>query len=294
MKIKTKQSETEFNESMLPHNRVEVFWDVLKLHWRAFLILSLVLILGFLPLLTCLFIRDNFALSLSLKVAEGSMSAEDRLIYLKYAHLICAGASWISLYFLAAAICVVTRFINRFIWYEPLFIKEDIALAFKNGYKSAFICATFAGIIIVINKAMLFVSDNIFIQMIPVMIFIPFIALPLLLTYVQSNIYIGKFSQLLRNSIAIYIKEAPKVLLFGLLLFAPLLFSILEQFLIVKYISSVAFLFLFENLLIMMFLLCSHHIFDKYINENQFPEIFKKGLYIEKNNQEIVGGHYEN
>ena len=88
MKIKTKQSQTDFQVNQLPHNRVQVFWDVLKLHWRTFLILDLVLFVGILPLLAVLFFRDNYALGLAAKVAEGTMSAEDRLATLKYAHLI--------------------------------------------------------------------------------------------------------------------------------------------------------------------------------------------------------------
>ena len=282
MKIKTKQSKIEFQENQLPHNRAQVFWDVIKLHWRAILILDLILFVGILPLLVCLFFRDNYALGLSIKVANGEMTAEDRLNILRYAHLICAGACWICLYIFAIAVCVVTRFINRLVWYEPLFVKEDIHLALKNGYKSAAICATFAGIIIVVQKAMLFVTDNVFIQIIPVAVFIPFIGLPLLLAFMQSTIYEGKFSQLVKNSIALYIKEAPVVLLFGLLLFAPLLFVILEQFLIVKYIVVAVYILFIEIFFIMMFQLSCNYIFDKFINKEQFPNIYKKGLFIEQ------------
>ena len=279
MKIKTKQSQTDFQVNQLPHNRVQVFWDVLKLHWRTFLILDLVLFVGILPLLAVLFFRDNYALGLAAKVAEGTMSAEDRLATLKYAHLICAGICWVCLYIFAIAVCFVTRFIRQLSWYEPLFVKEDLSMALKTGYGTAAICATFAGIIIVIQKAMLFVTDIIWIQVIPVAIFLTFIGLPLLLTFVQSTMYIGKFSQMLKNGVIIYFKEAPKVLLFGLLLFTPLLFTMLEQFLIVKYIVVVAYVILFETLFIFMFYLCCNSIFDKYINKEQFPQIYRKGLY---------------
>ena len=281
MKIKTKQNKTDFQVNQLPHNRAQVFWDVLKLHWRTFLILDLVLLIGFLPLLTCLFFRDHYAVGLSAKVANGLMSAEERLTNLKYAHLICAGASWICLYFLAFIICIVTRFIRQLVWYEPLFVKEDIANGLKNGFKTAVICATFSGTIIVVQKSMLFVTDNPFLQAIPVALFIPFIGLPLLLAFVEATIYIGGFGQILKNSIAMYIKEAPKVLLFGLLLFIPLLATLLESFLMVKYIVLLVYILFFENLFIMMFYLCANNIFDKYINREQFPNIYKKGLYVE-------------
>ena len=281
MKIKTRQSKTEFQSSLLPHNRKQVFWDVIKLHWRTLLILSLVLLVGALPLLACLFIRDQYALTLTAKVANGTMTIEDRLATLKYAHLICAGACWLCLYVLAIAVCIVCRFVRQLVWYEPIFVKEDLGLAFKNGYKGAAICATFAGIIIVVQKAMLFVTDNVFLQIIPVAIFIPFVALPLLLAFVQSTMYIGKFSQMLKNAILMYIKEAPIVLLFGLLLFTPLLFTIWEQLLIVKYIVLITYLLLFEVPFMMMFYLGCNSIFDKYINREQFPQIYKKGLYVE-------------
>ena len=283
MKIRTKQSKTEFQSNLLPHNRKQVFWDVIKLHWRTLLLLSLVLLVGVLPLLACLFIRDQYALTLTVKVNNGTMSVEDRLATLKYAHLICAGACWLSLYILAIAVCIVCRFIRQLVWYEPIFTKEDLGLALKNGYKAAAICATFGGIIIVVQKATLFVSDNIFVQIIPVAIFIPFLALPLLLAFVQSTMYLGKFSQMLKNAMLMYLKEAPIVLLFGLLLFTPLLFTMWEQLLIVKYIVLIVYLFLFEVPFIMMFYLGCNHIFDKYINKEQFPQIYKKGLYVESN-----------
>lgn len=283
MNIKTKQSATEFEMNQLPHNRKQVFWDVIKLHWRMLLVLSLVLLVGLLPLLTCLFIRDQYALVLAARVNDGTMSPEDRLATLKIVYLICAGACWVCLYIFALAVCIVVRFVRQLIWYEPIFVKEDIAMGIKNGYKGAAICSTFAGIIIVVHRLMLFVTDNVFVQIIPVAIFIPFIALPLLLAFIQSTIYIGSFSQMLKNAIAMYIKEAPIVLLFGLLLFTPLLFTMLEQFLIVKYIVVVVYIYLFELAFIMMFSLGSNYIFDKYINKEQFPQMYKKGLYVESN-----------
>ena len=288
MNIKTKQSATEFEMNQLPHNRKQVFWDVIKLHWRMLLVLSLVLLIGLLPLLTCLFLRDQYALILTSRVNDGSMSPEDRLATLKVAYLICAGACWLCLYIFAIAVCIVLRFIRQLIWYEPIFIKEDISTGLKNGYKGAAICATFAGIIIVVHRLMLFVSDNVFVQIIPVAIFIPFIALPLLLAFIQSTIYIGSFSQMIKNAIAMYIKEAPIVLLFGLLLLSPLLFSIMEQFIIVKYIVVVVYIYLFEVAFIMMFSLGANHIFDKYINKEQFPQMYKKGLYVEPNKKTEV------
>lgn len=283
MNIKTKQSATEFEMNQLPHNRKQVFWDVIKLHWRMLLVLSLVLLVGLLPLLTCLFIRDQYALVLAARVNDGTMSPENRLATLKIVFLICAGACWVCLYIFALAVCIVVRFVRQLIWYEPIFVKEDIAMGIKNGYKGAAICSTFAGIIIVVHRLMLFVTDNVFVQIIPVAIFIPFIALPLLLAFIQSTIYIGSFSQMLKNAIAMYIKEAPIVLLFGLLLFTPLLFTMLEQFLIVKYIVVVVYIYLFELAFIMMFSLGSNYIFDKYINKEQFPQMYKKGLYVEPN-----------
>ena len=281
MNIKTKQSATEFEMNQLPHNRKQVFWDVIKLHWRMLLVLSFVLLIGLLPLLTCLFLRDQYALILTSRVNDGSMSPEDRLATLKVAYLICAGACWLCLYIFAIAVCIVLRFIRQLIWYEPIFVKEDISTGLKNGYKGAAICATFAGIIIV-------VSDNFFVQIIPVAIFIPFIALPLLLAFIQSTIYIGSFSQMIKNAIAMYIKEAPIVLLFGLLILSPLLFSIMEQFIIVKYIVVVVYIYLFEVAFIMMFSLGANHIFDKYINKEQFPQMYKKGLYVEPNKKTEV------
>jgi len=281
MKIKTKQSKTDFQTEKLPHTRTQVFWDVLKINWRTFFVLAFVLFAGFVPMLLCLFFRDNYALGLSVRMSRGEISKEAALSLYKYAHLICAGACWVSFYFLAVAICFATRFIRQMIWYEPIFVKEDLAKALKNGYGSAAICATFAGIILVVSKLMLFISNNAIVQIIPAAIFIPFISMPLLLTYVQSTIYLGKFSQLLKNSIALYIKEALKVLLFGLLLLLPILFALMDQFLMVKYIVLSAYLLVFENLFILMFYLVCNHIFDKYINREQFPEIYKKGLYIE-------------
>lgn len=282
MKIKTKVSKEEFKEYQLPSTRKQVFFDVLKLHWRSFLVLGFVLIIGTLPLLACLFVRDNYALSLSMKLANGEIDASTRLLYVKYAHLICAFTCWLSLYFLLIAICIVARIISKLIWYEPVFFKDDIGLSLKNGYKCGAICMTFIGLILVIQSGMLFITDNLFLQIIPGALFIPFVGLPLLLTFMQSTIYQGSFLQLFKNSIAMYLKETLKVLLFGLLLLLPLLFAIIERFLIVKYIFIVAYLFFFENLFIMMFQLNSNYIFDKYINENQYPEIYKKGLYIQK------------
>lgn len=278
---KNKVAKTDFTSEKLPHNRKEVFFDVLKMHWRTVLILALLVVIAFLPLCVIAFFRDNYGLALSIKVQEGSMSAEDRLATMKIVHIIAAGCEWASLYFACLFVGPIVRIIRQLVWNEPLFFKEDFIKGLKNNYKNGAIVATMTGIVMVITKVTLLIGNNGIVQAIPLALFLAFIVPPMILTYCMGSIYNGKFFKLFKNSILIYIKEAPLMIVFAFLLVGPIFLSFMDNNLIAKYIIAACLLFFVIPLTSIIYYLYANHIFDKWINKEKFPDFYKKGIYIE-------------
>ena len=57
-KIK-RHADKDFTERQLPHNRIDLFFDCIKLRWREFLIIGFMIALSMLPIFVLGVMRDN-------------------------------------------------------------------------------------------------------------------------------------------------------------------------------------------------------------------------------------------
>ena len=276
--MKRKMKETDFDYGDLPSNRFQVFFDVLKLRWKTFFLLGFFLLLGFLPLLAVIFIRDNYVLSLSYRVAREEMTAVDANSLNLKAHFTAACISSVCLFIAALPICGAIRVIRQMVWGEPLFFKEDFLLGIKTLYKHACIVCVFIAAILILDAFMPFISDNSILCALAFVLFLAFIVPPLLFAIFQSSIYQGSFFQFYKNGILFYIKEFPKAVLFNLLLLCPCFLGFMTSFLVVKYILLLVLIFAFLPYAIMANSLFYNSVFDRYINETNYPELVHKGF----------------
>lgn len=281
-----KVSEKDFTIAQLPHNHVDVFKDVFKNHWRMLIVISLILFVALAPYIICHFLRDNYCLSIAIQASQGVIDEKEATRFTVNAHLLFSFFSALSALFFSVILGGVLRIYRQLIWQEPVFFKEDFILGIKNNFKSCFISGIIIGLMIIANKMMLFTNFNIIVCYIPLAVFIAFLLNPILLSVCQSTFYTNKYRAFLKNSFLMYIKEAPSLILFSLVLISPVFLEIIDSIIVLKYILIIVVtLFLFP-LFILMYYINSSRIFDRFINYFYYPTIYRKGIY-DMNNKEI-------
>lgn len=278
MKIKAAKEDFEF--SNLPHNRKEVFFDVIKIHWRMIFAIAGLLLLGLIPAIAILFFRDNYCLGLVINVTEETK--ELYATYVKYAHIVAAAGVWVSLYIFAIIFAGLMRIFRQLVWSEPIFFKEDFIKGIKDNYKPVAITFTFFGLLLVACNLTNLFTDNMIVRAIPIAISLVFLVPPLTIALYQSAIYSGGYFQLLKNASLFYIKDALRVILFSFILYCPLLIGIMNSYLPIKYIAIVVMVVLILPFTLLMYQLFANYLFDKFINTTQYPELVNKGMYKEE------------
>lgn len=276
---KRKQRPTDLTYQNLPQNRKEAFFDIWKTNWRAMFLITLTILITMLPILIGLFMQDSIIGSINDQMSKDPLDIKEGTSNICFVSLITSLIVWLYLYIACIPLSVITRMLRQLSWYEPIFVKEDILLGIKNNYKSAAISSTFIGIILVISKLTLYINMNPFIQAIPLGIFVAILLPPIILTYLQSNIYNGKYFSLLKNGIIMYIKSFPLTILIILLIVSPVLFNLIDSLIFLKYGLLVGAIILLEPSLFLILHLYTNKIFDKYINEHNFKELVNKGLF---------------
>lgn len=280
---KIKARKTDFTYNDLPKNRKDVFFDVLKLHWRTLLVLGLLILVGALPLLIALFLRDNYSLSLVVRVTNGELDATKANNLNLKAHMLASIAIAISLFILIIPICGSLKILRNLVWGDPVFFKEDFISGIKNNYKNLAIISLFVGLMTFLEYYLAFLQADIFAIYIPLGLFVAILVPPMIYVAFQSNIYQSGFFNLLKNGVLMYIKQFPLTIVFDLILLLPLGFSFMHSFLLLKYILLVVVIVIFVPYLMMICLLFHNYVFDKYINSKLYPELVNKGMYKDHN-----------
>ena len=125
-------AEFDFKKSMLPHNRKELFFDIIKNHYRILMIVGLIL-LGFsVPILVVSFISDYQLAILTTQLAKGEITEEFyRANYISFSFYMDLFKA-IALAILGVGVGGVLKIIKNLCYLEPVFIGYD----FKNGLKN--------------------------------------------------------------------------------------------------------------------------------------------------------------
>ena len=273
-----KARKTDFTEMDLPRNRAMVFFDVYRLHWRRIAALGFFSLLALLPYLVLLFFRDHYAVALNALVQAGEMTAEVARASFVRVHLYASIGAWVSFYWAAFLIGGIARVIRQLVWAEPLFWKEDFLRGAKENFKFGAILATFFGTLSLVSASTLALGNHPVLQSIPLALFLVFLAPPLIITYWEGTIYTGGFFKLLKNATLMYVKSVPMSLLLSLVLLSPIFLKYIQSNLMLKYGILLGIILLFLSGFLMMTGLWSNHLFDRFINEQEYPQLVRKGM----------------
>ncbi len=280
----------------LPHNRFQVFWDTLKIRWDIYLKIGGLLFLFAIPLFLVVIFANIYQLSLIQSYAQGTIDALQYRSASFYLTIFSTLLEAIMLLVIAIAMSGIARIIKRLIFYEPIQFRDDFFLGVKENYKpylaitsifaiiyfvslTMFKLSSFAGDITLMSKVLYYIP-----LVLALIIFIPAFCL----IYYQVGIYKNTISGYIKNGFILFIKF-PWFWIIGVnIIFIPIYFLFMRNMYVILILGASYLLFILPIAIIIGHIYACY-IFDIYINKDNYPSIYDKGIYrLAKSKQEII------
>ena len=294
--FKKKVAETDFNKSLLPHNRKEQFSFIFKNRKRELFYIGLLLFIFIIPIIVG-FGFYNVLINIlynDYKSASVGLTGDDlikayetyRTSYVMYTDIFSLAMIG-GLIVFGIGVSGVIYLIRNLYWGELFFFKESFFKGIKQN--ALMVCLIFA-IYGVINWLCIhiFVLDiNEWLKVIPVIAQYVFI-LPLAVLMINlCTIYKENYFTLLRIALIIFLKHLPTMSLFSLMVlyFYSLLIlpNVINYFSIaIIYPIFMVLIILIEPLALGAYFVTLSRFLDNMINQKNYPELVDKGLYKDK------------
>ena len=134
--MKIKKRATDYTPQMLPQNRKEVFFDVLRLHFWDLIKLGCIMLLFSLPLHLTAIGEDIVVGSIYTKIQDAPLEQQQGgYVMVMLARVIRAAISTVLSPILAIGLAGVLRAIRQYGWGENVFLATDILKGIRQNWK---------------------------------------------------------------------------------------------------------------------------------------------------------------
>lgn len=271
----------------LPKNRKQMF----RRHVFSWEIMSI-------SLLTALFSFPLFALWSISSVAESKIlqslpeKPAETLFALFQQQIQTCLISLPFLCLLTVGLSGACYYLRKLVWREIVSLKDDFFAGIKKSFMQSVICGVFAWLIICFVVMcswliLIYAADMLSKTLLFAVLFVVAVLLLSAIMYdlTQNAIYKTTFIQRMRNNLYFAAAKFPKNLLvviasmlpFAVFVFLPYTWAVIA-------VATVYFVYGFGVVMLLQ-TLYSHSVFDKYINEKNYPQLVNKGLDVERNNE---------
>lgn len=281
----------DFLAEQLPSSRRRQFFDILKNEWRTLLFLGAVLCLFYLPFLISHIAEAGFmngsAEAMRAELMAQGKSEEEIASSVKAQmssiHLLFNGVNILCFMVFSFGLAGASRVIKCLCFGEGVLLKSDFIAGIKKYWKSFLLVGFFAGLFFflvsyVSASLRSFSSGMSVLSGLTTGFFYALIVPILLFSLSQATLYGLPFFHSLANSVRFTLIRYHWTLLFALFVYGLSLIALIVYplFMILAYLGAVLLLLpVFE----LAFHLYSLSLFDLYINEGNYPSIYRKGLY---------------
>jgi len=275
----------EISRLRLPKNRWQSFWDCVSNHTSQLIACGFMATLFALPLMIILGLTNILVFDLNYQIGLGTITVEEgvKAIFntMNTANLFTIPA--IILLFIGLSGLV--RIIRRLIWQEDIFFWFDFRKGVKENWGSFLASGLIVGVAnwtvqLLIRYGYFIDHSSWYEWALPISIAVAVLLIPILTyTLVQTDIYVLSFSAKMKNAFLLTMRTAPATFGFVALVFAPwgIFWISMNE---VLYLVLLAFFFIiFVPLEILAINEYCLHVFDRFINKMNHPEIFDKGIY---------------
>lgn len=283
--FRPKPAKKEYEPSMLPKNRKEVFFDVIKLNWGKFLLYGCLVLLLSLPLHATDLIGFVYNKNIQSAYYSHKINRTEML------SLVCSSAETLALVDIVLCVIFAVGFsglahvMRQHGWEESVYFRHEYIKGIKQNAGSFALLGLLVGIIrfacVWFEYYMLAQDVNAYLIVgyVPFAVFAIFLAPPAAYLTVCVPIYGVKFHQNFKTALMLYFKSFFKTALAVIICAIPFIVQMIPNFychLIGRIVSSLAvpfimlgwFLFTFNRL-------------DETINKKLYPQLIGKGIYKE-------------
>lgn len=283
MFFKPKPAKKEYERSMLPKNRKEVFFDVIKLNWGKFLLYGCLVLLLSLPLHVSAILGDFYTASLSSQLEAGKITAGQAVAMASSSSNTLALVNIVLCLIFAVGFSGLAHVMRQHGWEESVYFRHEYIKGIKQNAGSFALLGLLVGIIkfacVWFQNYLMLHAGNAYAYAgyIPAALLAIFLAPPAAYMTVCVPIYGVKFHQNFKTALMLYFKSFFKTALAVLICAIPFVVQMIPNFychLIGRIISSLVvpfimlgwFLFTFDRL-------------DATINKKLYPQLVGKGIY---------------
>ena len=286
---RSKYRAEEFSVNDLPLNRGRQFFDILKNDWKLILGLGFIFLLFSIPYLTVgvlhWFIRANLPAQL---YADGGT---DETVYqaLQMTEILYEVALVPCSLLLCIPLAGSARIFKRLAHAEGVLFKDDFFMGLKMNIGHFILYMFFYCFLRFFAQFTYIYVENIpivapIVQGVSMGILYLFFVPILLVMFTQDSLYKINVWMNFKNSYQIAVREILKLIIFSIIIFGVYFFRLFEHPIIETAIDIVLILLSPFFLLALFLFMLSR--FDKYINLDYYPDIYRKGL-----RPDFIGGN---
>lgn len=284
MFFKPKTASKDFQRSMLPHNRREVFADVVKLHWGKLFLLGLLALAFSLPLHIVAVMQDFYTMQLPVETA-GDDLGQIILQWISNSNTT-ALIEILCLMFFAIGLAGMIRVIRQLAWEENMYFRYDFITGIKQNMTQMVLLALITGVVrficnYILNLSMLITSGEVYsyLGIIPSVLLSVVCIPPAAYAVVCIAVYGNSFRQNIKIGFILYAHHTWKTLLAvicGLMIFIPQYIPTFYTIVIGRLVSSICIPFIMLGWVLFTF-----NGLDEKINPRFHPELIGKGVFPE-------------
>lgn len=275
---------TDLTVKELPHSRKEVFIDLLKHQKRQLVSLSMLTFVFLLPLAVNIILFNQFIVGANLSIDDAAVRASTMFSLILYMMLICIPLVMVGFIGLGGLAYVC----KNIVWQEGIISGPD----FFKGIKKNWVHAMFSGLIWGVSL-FIFVVGVLFFARVressetPIVFsfgiglcVVQFIIFSIVCTYslTYTCYYQNTFREVMKNSFIFFAAKFLKNIILFILSTGLMVGLMFIDF--IAQIVVIIFLAFFISFYMVAWTLLSHEAFDQYINKANYPDYYKKGLYI--------------
>lgn len=279
---RSKYRANDFSVNDLPLTRKSQFFDIFKHEWKTLLLIGLLLLLFSLPYLAVNFVHWFIRVNLPAQLSSGGSNEEQIYQALQFTEIIYELALIPMTLIVVIPIAGIARVLKRLVHGEGLLFKSDFVEGIKlNIVQFLLITLIYAVLRFTTQFIYIYIGDIPFISTIirgVSMGVLYALFLPILLFMLaQANIYKMNLGTNFKNSYQLAIRSILVMLVFSFIIFGVYFLRYIQNIILQLGICTIVILVL-APLYLLALSLYTMSKFDKYINEENYKEIYRKGL----------------
>ena len=273
-------------DKTLPKNRIDVFLDVFQMSWHSLIYISMFLGVFILPAIIVVVWSQMAGINILSNIDAANIDEVVAATTKYYYHNI-SSILYLIPCFIIASFGTAGSFnvVKKLVWLDRVVFFDAFKQGIKGNVSKIIVNALILTLVyaigllsysyILFNDLKLIEQVMMIIVCLLVMIYLICV---LFFGYAQMVVYTNTLGNYLKNSLIFSLLSFPKtsLLIIMAMVLVPIGF-LFESVVGIVIVYSFYFLIGF-GYVVLLFTLNSHNVFDKYINKEHYPNIYKKGL----------------